>query len=84
MEINTTEAYVFNDSKKSLISKFISTFKRFCNKEIGYNIWQNRSYDHVIRDKRDYDEHINTYMKIQLNGVLINYIPNNCLNCHQV
>lgn len=58
MEINTTEAYVFNDSKKSLISKFISTFKRFCNKEIGYNIWQNRSYDHVIRDKRDYDEHI--------------------------
>ena len=37
-------------------SKFISTFKRFCNKEYGYNVWQSRSYDHIIRDKHDYDE----------------------------
>ncbi len=37
-------------------SKFISTFKRFCNKEYGYNIWQARSYEHIIRDYRDYEE----------------------------
>ena len=37
-------------------SKFISTLKRFCNKEYGYNIWQSRSYDHVIRDYRDYEK----------------------------
>jgi REP element-mobilizing transposase RayT len=38
----------------SYIAKFISTYKRFCNKEIGENIWQYRSYDHIIRDYDDY------------------------------
>ncbi len=38
----------------SYIARLMSTFKRFCNKEIGENIWQYRSYDHVIRDERDY------------------------------
>ena len=37
------------------LSRFISAFKRFTNKEIGYNIWQHRSYDHIIRDRRDYE-----------------------------
>ena len=36
------------------ISKFVGTFKRFCNKSYGVNIWQYRSYDHVIRSERDY------------------------------
>ena len=38
----------------SEISKFVGTFKRFCNKEYGYNIWQNRSFDHVVRNEDDY------------------------------
>ncbi len=38
----------------SLIAKFVSTFKRFCNKEYGKNIWQYRSHDHIIRGKQDY------------------------------
>ena len=38
----------------SYIAKLVSTFKRFCNKEVGENIWQYRSYDHIIRDERDY------------------------------
>lgn len=42
----------------STVSRFISTFKRFCNKEYGENIWQDRSYDHIIRDRKDYEEHI--------------------------
>ena len=37
-------------------SRFISTFKRFCNKEYGYNIWQARSHEHIIRDYRDYEK----------------------------
>jgi len=37
----------------SLISRFIGTFKRFCNKEYGENIWQNRSHDHVIRNEKN-------------------------------
>ena len=58
-EINPAVDDTFiNDNRKTLISKFVATFKRFCNKEIGFNIWQPRSYDHVIRNKRDFDEHV--------------------------
>ncbi len=44
--------------QNSVISRFISTFKRFCNKEYGTNIWQSRSYDHIIRDEADYNRHL--------------------------
>ncbi len=44
--------------QNSTISRFISTFKRFCNKEYGVNIWQYRSYDHVIRDREDYEARV--------------------------
>lgn len=40
----------------SVVPAFVSTFKRFCNKEIGENIWQRYYYDHVIRNKNDYEE----------------------------
>ena len=42
----------------SPISSFVSTFKRFCNKELGENIWQRHFYDHVIRNKEDYEKHV--------------------------
>ena len=44
--------------QNSTVSKFISTFKRFCNKEYGENVWQNRSYDHIIRNSEDYERHL--------------------------
>ncbi len=40
------------------VSRFVSTFKRFCNKEYGENIWQDRFNDHIIRNREDYEEHI--------------------------
>ncbi len=40
----------------SIVSKFISTFKRFCNKEYGKNIWQRQSNDHIIRGEKDYQK----------------------------
>jgi REP element-mobilizing transposase RayT len=40
----------------SAVSAFVSTFKRFSNKEIGENIWQRYYYDHIIRNKHDYEE----------------------------
>ena len=40
----------------SAVPAFVSTFKRFCNKEIGQNIWQRYYYDHVIRNKCDFEE----------------------------
>ncbi len=42
----------------SIYSRYISTFKRFCNKEYGKNIWQERSYDHIIRNREDYEKHL--------------------------
>ncbi len=38
----------------SHIAKFISTFKRFSNREFKENIWQRMSYDHIIRNQDDY------------------------------
>ena len=42
----------------SACSQFVSTFKRFCNKEYGENIWQARFNDHVIRNREDYEKHV--------------------------
>ena len=44
--------------QNSVPSRFVSTLKRFCNKEYGVNIWQYRSNDHIIRNRQDYDEHL--------------------------
>ena len=44
--------------QNSVPSRFVSTFKRFCNKEYGVNIWQYRSNDHIIRNRQDYEEHL--------------------------
>jgi len=38
-----------------MLPHVISVFKKFCNKEIGYNIFQRGYYDHIIRDKEDYE-----------------------------
>ena len=43
-------------TRTSAIARFVGTFKRFCNKEYGENIWQSRYYDHVIRNQQDFDE----------------------------
>lgn len=42
----------------STVPRFISTLKRFCNKEYGYNIWQRSYNDHIIRDEEDYLLHL--------------------------
>ena len=42
-------------AQKTVTARFISIFKRFCNKEYGENIWQSRSHDHIVRDQKDYD-----------------------------
>ena len=40
------------------VPHFVSTFKRFCNKEYGENIWQRGFHDHIIRNREDYEEHL--------------------------
>ena len=44
--------------QNSVVSRFVSTFKRFCNREYGANIWQRGAYDHIIRDQADFDQHL--------------------------
>ncbi len=44
--------------QNSVVSRFVSTFKRFCNREYGTNIWQRGAYDHIIRDQTDFDQHL--------------------------
>ena len=44
--------------QNSVVSRFVSTFKRFCNKEYGYNIWQRHFNDHIIRNQEDYEMHL--------------------------
>ena len=44
--------------QNSTVSRFVSTFKRFCNKEYGQNIWQRHFYDHIVRDQADFDKHL--------------------------
>ena len=39
------------------IPKFVSLFKRYCNREVGWKIWQKSYFDHIIRNERDYYEH---------------------------
>ena len=56
--VPTELACVGNSMQNSIVSRFVSTFKRFCNKEYGKNIWQMRSFDHIIRDEKDYDLHV--------------------------
>ena len=44
--------------QNTITARFISTLKRFCNKEYGENLWQYRSYDHIIRNREDYEKHL--------------------------
>jgi len=38
-----------------MLPHIVSTFKRFCNKEIGNNIFQRGYIEHIIRDREDYE-----------------------------
>ena len=38
------------------IPHLVSTFKRFCHRDVGEKIFQRSYYDHVIRNQQDYDE----------------------------
>ncbi len=40
----------------STVSKFVSTLKRFVNKEVGENIFQRSFYDRIIRNNDEYME----------------------------
>ena len=45
-----------------IIPSFISTLKRFVNKQVGENIFQRSYNDHIIRNENDYIKHY-TYIE---------------------
>ena len=49
---------ICTQNRRSILSRVVGTFKRFCNKEYGENIWQARFNDHIIRNRDDYEEHV--------------------------
>ena len=38
----------------AVIPRYVSTFKRLCNREFGKDIWQRSFHDHIIRDEAHY------------------------------
>ena len=38
-----------------MLPHVVSTFKRFCNEEIGSNLFQRGYMEHIVRDKEDYE-----------------------------
>jgi REP element-mobilizing transposase RayT len=38
-----------------MLPNIVSTFKRFCNNEIGDNIFQRGYIEHIVRDREDYE-----------------------------
>ena len=58
----------------NVCSRFISIFKRFCNKEYGKNIWQSRFNDHIIRNRDDYEEHVRYIYENPNVGTMTNYM----------
>ena len=61
--LNPSEYKSYNGSSKAptptnaMLPHVISTFKRFCSKELGENIFQRGYMEHIIRNKEDYEEH---------------------------
>ena len=41
-----------------MLPHIISTFKRFCNKDIGEEIFQRGYIEHIIRDREDYETRV--------------------------
>ena len=57
-----------------MLPHVISTFKRFCVKEIGYNIFERGYYDHIIRDKDDYETRVRYIHENPMKWIFINQI----------
>ena len=38
----------------AILPKFVSLYKRYCNREYGDNLFQRSFHDHIIRNEADY------------------------------
>ena len=42
--------------QNSTVAGFVSTFKRFCNRDCGQSLFQRSYHDHIVRGEADYQE----------------------------
>lgn len=47
---------ISSPTKKATVVTAVGQMKRYVSKQIGESVWQRSFHDHVIRDKRDYEE----------------------------
>ncbi len=40
------------------VSRVVQQLKGYITKRIGYSIWQKLFFDHIIRNRQDYEEHV--------------------------
>ena len=40
--------------QNSLLSKFVSSLKRFTNRQAGMDLWQSSYYDRIVRNEKEY------------------------------
>ncbi len=40
------------------IPMFVNQYKGFVTKQVGRPIWQKSFYEHIVRNKRDYQTHL--------------------------
>ena len=57
-------ADLLRDRSNDVIPHVVATLKRFVNQDVGHNIFQDRYYDRVIRNQKEYTE---TYEYIENN-----------------
>ena len=41
------------------MSRVVKQLKGYTSKQIGQSLWQKSFHDHIIRNQKDYEEHIN-------------------------
>ena len=68
MIIRIDETDIFSTRANEKIPRMVSAFKRFCNAEIGRDIFQRTYFDRVIRDEHDYEMIWNTLSPIPQKG----------------
>ena len=58
-----------------MLPHVVSTFKRFCNKEIGNNVFQRGYIEHIVRDRKDYETRIKYICEnpLVLRQIITNY-----------
>ena len=54
VEMDTNGTPRASSPTNAIVPHFMSTFKRFCHREIGKTIFQRSYHDHIIRNNQDY------------------------------